>query len=849
MTKIRSKYSYIFQVLCFFIWTWTGCNTVQFVPEGKYLLKKEVAIKGSKALTSDQVYEAVRVRENRRMLMGPKTFLYLYNLGKIIEYDSTLVKKILLKRESIRDYYYPLVIKSLTQDFGEPPVLLDIEALKKDSVNIRNLYFANGYFSPKIIYKIDTIDNIFQYQKVKVTFFIEEQAPYKIGHLVYNVADSIVNQLFYEELEKSKLVIGNNYNHADMDAERNRIAAQMRDKGFFNFSPNMVSFKIDTLKSYIAPKGYDQNAKYLQIRLNITEKPIQYHIGEVKDSLISAFFDDRKEDYFAPFRTDTVPPDIRKLIPPNRLQDTSLHIAFKVSENLLREVNFDFIGQRINIKEGALYSRTKAQETQRDLQRLTMFQYVNMTYIPNDSTKTINIKITNKLSPRFAQKVGAELFTNVVNDQANLNSGLNISLGVNGSLRNRNTFSHSEQSEISLAGLVGVYSPRTGADSGQVKLLYEIRAKASLDFPRFITPSARFNRRNFSMFNPTSSLISSIRLESRREYRRVTVGGNVSYRWNHIPYKSTITSQFTPLALDVISVPESSLASDFLEVLQRSPQLLRDFQPRFSSRTLYSYTHSDYMSNRAKPTFFVRGAIEEAGTIPFVIDNLLALTPLDTSDTDDQSLYFDKKNPIFYARYFKFTGEGKYFIPLWKNGEIVFRSMIGAGLKWKNTLELPIQNRFYSGGTNSMRGWQSNLLGPGLMPQDSNRIVPRGGDYSFEMNAEFRFKMYSYFNLALFTDIGNTWYGYNPQLLAVYPDAMKMVLIKPSGQAKRLENIKLGWDAGIGLRADFTFLIFRIDFAQQIYLPQYQDFVWNINFEKDTRRLYNNVSIGIGYPF
>ena len=192
---------------------------------------------------------------------------------------------------------------------------------------------------------------------------------------------------------------------------------------------------------------------------------------------------------------------------------------------------------------------------------------------------------------------------------------------------------------------------------------------------------------------------------------------------------------------------------------------------------------------------------------------------------------------------------GKYFIPLWKNGEIVLRSLVGAGLKWKNTLELPIQNRFYSGGTNSMRGWQSNLLGPGLIAQDSNRIVPRGGDYSFEMNAEFRFKMYSYFNLALFTDIGNTWYGYNPQLLAVYPDAMKMVLIKPSGQAKRLENIKLGWDAGIGLRADFTFLIFRIDFAQQIYIPQYQDFVWNIKFEKDTRRLYNNVSIGIGYPF
>lgn len=839
------------------ILSYMGCNTVQFVPEGKYLLQKEVAIKGNKALTSDQVYEAVRMRANRRMLRGPKTFLYMYNLGKIIEYDSTLFKKLLLRRDPIREYYYPLVIKSLTEDFGEAPVLIDVEAIKKDSINIRNLYFANGYFSPTITCETDTPHRFFQYQKMRLAFKIVENNPHKIGVLSDSIADPFVKSLYYQTLDKSTLRINNNYNHADMDAERNRIAAQMRDNGFFNFSPNMVNFVVyipDTAAAkrnkYVPDGEYDQNATYLKIVTHISEKTIQYRIGVIKDSLISAFFDDRKEDYFASFRTDTVAPDIRVEIPTNRLEDTTLHLAFKVSANLLKEVNFDFIGQRIKLKEGEMFSRTKTQETQRDLQRLTMFQYVNMSYFPNDSTKTIDIKITNKLSPRFAQKIGAEVFTNVVNDQSNLNSGLNMSLGVNGSLRNRNTFSHSEQSEISLAGLVGLYRPRTGADSGQVKLLYEVRAKASIDFPRFITPSTRFNRKNFSMYNPTSSLLASVRLESRREYRRVTVGGNISYRWNHIPYKSLISSQFTPLALDIISVPENSLAPDFLQVLQRSPQLLRDFQPRFSSRTLYSYTHSDYMSNRAKPTFFLRGSFEEAGTIPYILDNLLGLTSLDTTTIADQSLYFDKKNPIFYARYFKLTGEGKYFIPLWKNGEIVLRGYIGTGLKWKNTLELPIQNRFYSGGTNSMRGWQSNLLGPGLIPQDSNRIVPRGGDYALEMNAEFRFKMYSYFNLALFTDLGNTWFGYNSQLLALYPtDAMKMVLIKPASEPNRLSNFKLGWDVGIGLRADFTFLVFRVDLAQQVYLPQYQDFVWNINFEKDTRRLYRNLSVGIGYPF
>ena len=132
----------------------TSCDSIRFLPEGKYLLKKDPVVKGAKSVDT---YYAIRTKSNRRMLMGPKTFLYFYNLGKIIETDSSFLKIVLLRRESIHSYYYHLALKVLMRDIGEPPALLNVESLKKDSVNLRNLYFSNGFFYPDIHYKIDTI--------------------------------------------------------------------------------------------------------------------------------------------------------------------------------------------------------------------------------------------------------------------------------------------------------------------------------------------------------------------------------------------------------------------------------------------------------------------------------------------------------------------------------------------------------------------------------------------------------------------------------------------------------------------------------------------------------------------
>lgn len=814
----------------------SACSVTRFVPEDKYLLKKEPSVEGNKALSNSEVYSAINTHENRRMLMGPKTFLYLYNLGKNIEADNSLLKKLLLKRESIKYYYYPLIIKTLVEDVGEAPVLIDLAKIKKDSINLQNLYFAHGYFHPKISYKIDTIDNFFTFQKAKIKFKVEERTAYKIGDWRAEIADSAVKHIFNSYAKSSKLIVGENYNHAKMDEERNRIAELMRNNGYFKFSPNYINYSIDTSKNQ-KPDFIKENPneKFLEIAIKITEKPIQYHIGEVKDSIVSAYA--TAEDLWADFRADKLTQLIRKdlELPDNQLADTTMRLRFRVSRDLMQELNFDFIGRRIHLKEGELYARSKALKTQRSLQSLTMFQYVTMSYLPNDSTRAINVKIINKLSPRYQLKAGVESFTNVVNDNSTLGSNFNMSTGVNGLLRDRNTFSHSEQTELSTAFLVGLYKPSTGADTATLKFLYEIRAKASIDFPRFILPFRKLSRQDFSMNDPKTNISASVRVESRQEYRRITVGSNFSYRWFHIPFSTVEASQLTPLALDIISVPKQYISADFSEQLNKLPLLQRDFIPRFSSRLLYNYTWTNYMTTRARPTFFGRASFEEGGTIPYLID---IFSQNSTSDSSYKNhTLFDRTLPIDYGRFMKASVEGKVYIPLWKNGEAVFRGFLGGSYKLKYTDVLPLQNRFYSGGTNGMRGWRSNALGPGTTEQATNTVLPPGGDYMAEVNAELRFKVWSYVNMALFSDVGNVWFDNTQYVRTNFGE----------GATLFGKNLLPAWDAGIGVRMDFSFLILRFDIAQKLFVPNLRSFIWNTNSATFISGF--NTNIGIGYPF
>lgn len=80
------------------------------------------------------------------------------------------------------------------------------------------------------------------------------------------------------------------------------------------------------------------------------------------------------------------------------------------------------------------------------------------------------------------------------------------------------------------------------------------------------------------------------------------------------------------------------------------------------------------------------------------------------------------------------------------------RGMVGAIYTKKMTNFVPVEDRFYAGGGNSIRGWSRAMLGPIRLSG-----MPRGGNSVMEMNAELRQHLFWRLDGAVFLDVGNVW--------------------------------------------------------------------------------------------
>lgn len=815
-----------------------SCRSTRFLEKDEYLLSKQVRIEGNKVIPAAALRNVIETQPNRRMLF-PKTYLHLYNSGLALEKDTAKWKTRLLSSLNLQKAHDNLA-NWLKNKIGEPPALIDTSLMNQDIIQMRNVSFSYGYFYPKITYSIDSINTWFSGQKANVTFHIEENDAYVIDSLSYtfdSTLSSIQRDLLFSAMDTSQslLRLGENYQHKTFEAERVRITEAIQNAGYFYFSQQKIRFLIDTLST--TSKRIDTlktpRKRSLNVRVDISDNPKIYRIRKV---FIRLQADSDNPDINQSWNT-ILNQDTRKTldISTKKFSDT-LNFEFQVTSTLINRIDYNFIANRVHFQEGRIFKLSDAKRTQRRLQELTMFQYAVLNYETIDSLGIIDVNIELQFAPQYQLKLGAEAFTTDILTSNNLPV-----IGTNLSLRNRNTFGQSELLEVGLGGNVGLYAS-TLENNQFEQFFYEFSGRANISFPSFLLP---FHfKRDLSLLSPTTSFTSTLLGEFRQEFDRLTAGANLAYKWNHKGTNKTriLSSQFTPLAFDFIFT--RNITSSFQREIEDLPiTIQRDYQSRFSSRLAYSFIRSNYGLTRIRPTWFFRVQAEIGGNFPWILERI---SPNDTVLNDNNLQLFPSiADTLIFGQYAKTSLEIKYFHPINNKTEWVVRTFMGFSHPFNNTGIVPRESRFFSGGTNSMRGWQSNTLGPGrlslseLLGDDVNdaatsSLIAPGGEIRFEFNSEVRFDIYSFLELAFFTDLGNVWF--NNISTEEFSGAEKATF--------RKENLRLGWDAGLGFRFDFSFLILRLDLAQQLNAP---DVGWVFRSRDQERR--TQLNLGIGYPF
>lgn len=144
-----------------------------------------------------------------------------------------------------------------------------------------------------------------------------------------------------------------------------------------------------------------------------------------------------------------------------------------------------------------------------------------------------------------------------------------------------------------------------------------------------------------------------------------------------------------------------------------------------------------------KKSGFVLGGIYN--TADPVLDPVQGYTFSFNIKTND--FFIDKEMPFY-----RILAELKTYIGV-KKGIVLGLKAKGGGIqRTDDNSFIPIEERFFAGGSHSVRGWSRSELGP----KDKDGI-PVGGNSLFETSAELRFDIGRKLKLALFADAGNVW--------------------------------------------------------------------------------------------
>lgn len=137
--------------------------------------------------------------------------------------------------------------------------------------------------------------------------------------------------------------------------------------------------------------------------------------------------------------------------------------------------------------------------------------------------------------------------------------------------------------------------------------------------------------------------------------------------------------------------------------------------------------------------------------------------------------------------FFRLTGDYTKYYPVRPGITFAFNAATGTLFEVGNTRGIPVYERFYAGGDQSVRGYQDRSLSP----QRGGKSI--GGNFKAVLRMESRVKVYKGLHAALFVDTGNVWSAVD---------------------YTNLVNIRTG--AGIGLRYGTPIGVARIDYGWKV---------------------------------
>ncbi len=707
--------------------------------------------------------------------------------------------------------------------FGETPTYLDRSVVSNDMERIRLYYESLGYLRVSV----DTTIVEYKTDKVEVSFLIAEGPASRIETISYEgvpyfespemrvdfLRDSPLTRT---RINDSTYTVNRQYNSQELGTEQQRIITFLKNNGY-------ASVQRDSVIALVKRQPQDSTKLDVQFRINPGNI---FRFGDVRVKLA----DGNAPDEYS--QRDTVSTS-------EKTMNSKKIIMEKEPET---QTKFSLLSDQVLFKPGDIYDNELYLNTIREYQNLGMLfirrfgqsdsasqPNYNQTYIPT----YLDLQTITKHS------VGSELF-------GMKRYGFGTGLGVD--YTNNNVFGKAENfslsANVSFEFVNESVLEEIADTSTQSSIFRSYELRGDYTVPRLNFPFAFLDNTPFF----TSALTRYSLSYSRSDQLFFDINSDVQFNLRYeVQHNDRFSSFFDLIELDIV---DPSPTDEFIDNLRRDfdsdtlndgtivddvelIRILEDFRPQVSSIIRYTFRSQNTDLIKKNYGYFSEYSISTGGNIPYLVDRYIE-TP-DTLEQNLPSLFRLSENRLSYSRYVKLTADYRKYIPISNSAVFAWRLFGGIAQPYGKSTTIPLNRRFFAGGSNDIRGWGPFQLGPGDINSDEVRI--NGGEIKLAAFSEIRQifirdLLGANWHAALYADAGNVWYG--PKNDAASDNDLR------NGRFYADEFYKqIAVGTGFGLRLDWEFIVARFDFTFRAHDLEVGWF--------NNRKLY--FSFGIGHSF
>jgi outer membrane protein assembly factor BamA len=774
----------------------SACNTMRFVPQGDALYGGSTI-----NIAGDGEKESKDLKTDLSLLLRPKPNANIFGFRYKLAFYS-------LVDTPHTGFGFR---KFLARQFGEPPVLASEVNLVKNRDVIVNRLENRGYFQARGEFDSTWKGRIMraeyslttgpQYKYRSVTFPADSSA---VGKSIVRIVTGTrrVGVLRRSSAPRSLLDTGDAYNLDVIRAERSRIDARLKERGFYYFGPDYLEAVIDTTVG--------NHQVHLQMVLKNSTPDKAKHVYRIRDVIIYPNFDLTKSE-------DTI----------GGRETAKLYEGYHIVDPQER-FKPQLFARNMTFTPHERYNRSDHNRSLSRLVSLGTFKFVRADFREVDTTDAYNeatdttghyLDAFYLATPQAFKSFRGEI---VGLTRSNNATGSELTL----SWRHRNLFRGAEL--ITVSGSFGVENQVAGQQN-IATLRYG--AEMSLQLPKLLSP---FKHTVSSEFIPRTRFAIGYEFFTRTtQYTLTSARFQYGYQW-----KRRLEADNTLTLVNFNLVDSANVSPEFQQRLMTDVTLRRSISRQAIIGSIYNYNYtSQARPNRRRHNWYFNGNIDGSFNL------IGALTGRSFNGDGSKEPVRFMRTPI--SQYIRGEVEGRHYMRLGavkgppEDFLLASRLLIGAAYAYGNSTEVPFVKQFFAGGVNSIRAFRARSVGPGTYyggsaPGGSGQqffLPDQPGDARFEANTELRFKIIAVLKGAVFVDAGNVW--------TIREDPSR-----PGSQltGKFLSQLAIG--TGVGARVDIGFLVARLDVATPIRKPWEEGAAATSGLGKEL--VFN---LAIGYPF